>query len=397
MLVALRCECDGRSTMVAEVSRRRFPKPMSAAEELTRAQELVHLRRWVWVCLLGYPPFAQAIVAYIESELGEHAPTQELEQMRCAAASVRELETRDASEHYAAARERLAEALHVHHDEAPLVRALHAEIRSIAARRFTTRPKRLLDVRTPSHNSQAFRRYLVTVDRAESELTRARQRFVAANLRLVVSLARRFRHTFLTQADLIQEGTLGLLRAVDGYDPTRGTRFSTYAAWWIKHGITRALANHGLTVRVPAHVLGLRAQLSRAARSFTAEHGRSPSDSELSGLLEVSSKAVGSARRAGPVVDELSDAIVDEEALDLDAVLDQPVVVGEMVDALERLPGIEGAVIRKRFALDGEEPMTLAELGEVHCLSRERIRQIEKQALKRMRGELRSRGIVAGV
>ena len=383
--------------MFAEGSRRCFPKPMSASEELIRAQELVRLRRRVWTCLLGYPPFAEAIVAYVESELREAAPTRELEQMRRAATCVREFETRDASERYGAARECLAEALHVHHDEAPLVRALHAEIQSIAARRSGSRAKRLLEVRTPSHSSQAFRRYVTTVDRAEAELARARQRFVAANLRLVVSLARRFNHAFLTQADLIQEGTLGLLRAVDGYDPTRGTRFSTYAAWWIKHGITRALANHGLTVRVPAHVLGLRAQLTRAERTFVAEHGRPPSDRELSSLLEVPSKAVGNARRVGLAADELPEAIADEEALDLDAALDRPIIVGEMAEALERLPGIEGAVIRKRFALDGEEPMTLAEIGEVHCLSRERIRQIEKQALKRMRGQLRSRGIGIGV
>jgi RNA polymerase primary sigma factor len=382
--------------MFAEGSRRCFPKPMSASEELTRAQELVGLRRRVWSCLLDYPPFAEAIVAYVESELREAAPTRELEQLRHASACVRQLE-RDAGERYRTAREHLVEALHVHHDEAPLVRALHAEIRSIAARRNGSRVKRLLEVRTPSRSSQAFRRYVTTVDRAQTELTRARQRFVAANLRLVVLLARRFKHAFLTQADLIQEGTLGLLRAVDGYDPTRGTRFSTYAAWWIKHGITRALANHGLTVRVPAHVLGLRAQLSRAERGFVAEHGRAPSDRELSQVLAVSSKAVSNARRVGGAADELPEAIVDEEAPDLDAALDRPIIVGEMAEALGRLPGIEGAVIRKRFALDGEEPMTLAEIGEVHCLSRERIRQIEQKALARMRGELRSRGIGVGV
>jgi RNA polymerase primary sigma factor len=382
-----------RSIMVDERSRRCFPRPLSVSEELARAQELVGLRRRAWISLLDYPPFTDGIVAYVESELGEDPPTIELEQLRRASASVREQDAREASERYAAARDRLADALHVHPNEAPLVRALHAEVRTLAARRVAPR---VLDVRTPSRTSQAFRRYAASVRKAELELTRARQRFVAANLRLVVSLARRYAHAFLTQADLIQEGTLGLLRAVDGYDPTRGTRFSTYAAWWIKHGITRALANHGLTVRVPAHVLGLRALLSRAERSFVSEHGRSPSDRELASALGVSSKVVGNARHVGHASVELAEDAADEQAIDLDDVLDQPVVVGEMFDVLDRLPGIEGAVIRKRFALDGEEPMTLAEIGEVHCLSRERIRQIETQALKRMRGVLRSRGIGAG-
>lgn len=379
---------------MGEERARTFPKPMSAADELFHARELVGLRRRFWVCLLDYPPFAEAIVAYVEASLREAVLAVELEDMRHAAIGVRELEHRQANERYAAARDRLAAALHVHPEEAPLARALDAEICTIAARRSTG----LLDVRMPPRTSQVFRRYAVAVRRAEAELTVARQRFVAANLRLVVSLARRYGHTFLSQADLIQEGTLGLLRAVDGYDPTRGTRFSTYAAWWIRHGITRALANHGLTVRVPANVLGLRTQLGRAERAFVAEHGRAPSDRELATVLGIPSKTVGNARRVGLEAVELpEDGLVDDEPLDLDAVLDRPIVMREMVDVLDGLPGIEGAVIRKRFALDGDEPMTLAEIGEVHCLSRERIRQIEIQALRRMRGELRSRGIEVGV
>ncbi len=375
--------------------RARFPKPMSAAEELVRARELISLRRRVWIALLDYPPFAEAIVAHLAAELHEAPPTAELEDLRRAAVAVREQIDRDAAERYAAARERLADALHVHPDEAPRVRALEAEIRTIATRRVA----RLLDVRTPPRTSQVFRRYAAAVRRAATDLTVARQRFVAANLRLVVTLARRYNHTFLTQADLIQEGTLGLLRAVDGYDPTRGTRFSTYAAWWIRHGITRALANHGLTVRVPANVLGLRAQLGRAEQAFVAEHGRTPTDRELAAALGVPSKAIVNARRIGlhGAVELDDDGVIDEDAMDLDSVLDEPIVLREMTDVLDALPGIEGAVIRKRFALDGEQAMTLAEIGEVHCLSRERIRQIEKQALQRMRGALRLRGVGAGV
>jgi RNA polymerase primary sigma factor len=372
---------------------------MDASEELARARELVSLRRRAWVCLLDYPPFAEAIVAHVHAELHEGRPTLELEHLRHAAVGVREQGVHRVIEVYAGARDQLADALHVHPDEAPLARALHAEVRAIASWRSTSRAARLLDVRTPSRLSQAFRRYAAGVHRAEAELARARQRFVAANLRLVVSLARRYHHSFLAQADLIQEGTLGLLRAVDGYDPTRGTRFSTYAAWWIKHGITRALANHGLTVRVPAHVLGLRAQLVRAEKAFVAEKGRAPSDRELASVLGVPSKAVANARHAGLGVVEPGDGeITDESAVDLDAMLDRPIVMGEVAEVLERLPGIEGTVIRKRFALDGEEQaMTLAEIGEVHCLSRERIRQIEKRALERMRGQLRARGVLAGV
>ncbi|MFO7563062.1 MAG: sigma-70 family RNA polymerase sigma factor [Enhygromyxa sp.] len=367
---------------------------MSASVELQRARELVDLRRRLWISLLDYPPFAGAIAAHLEAQLRDAPPNDELAQMRQAAIGVRELVDREASERYAAARDRLADALHVHPEEAPLARALALEVRTIAARRATC----LLAVRTPPRTSQVFRRYASAVRRAEADLSVARQRFVAANLRLVVRLARRYSHAFLSPADLIQEGTLGLLRAVDGYDPTRGTRFSTYAAWWIRHGVSRALAKYGLTVRVPANVLQLRTQLHRTEQVFVAEHGRSPSDRELASALGLPPKTVANARRVGHGTVELTgDGIIDEQTVDLDGALDQPIVIREMAEVLEGLPGIEGAVIRKRFALDGEEPMTLTQLGEVHSLSRERIRQIEKQALSRMRGELRLRGIEVGV
>lgn len=383
---------------------------MSATDELSRAQELVDLRRRVWVCLLDYPPFAEAMCAYIEAELGEaEPPVEALAALRQATLALRERDTQVTLKAYAQAREGLVEALHVHRGEGSLVRALTGELERIGARRVGgargvggragDRGAQLLEVRTPPRGSKVFRSYLAAVRRAEAELIHARQRFVARNLRLVVTIARRYNHAFLTQADLIQEGTLGLLRAVDGYDPKRGTRFSTYAAWWIKHGITRALANHGLTIRVPANVLGLRTQLVRSEQAFIAAQGRLPTDQELAKELAVPLKIVRNARRAvlGQVdLPSASENLADDKLLDLDEILDQPLVVHEVLDLIERLPGIEGAVIRKRFALDGDAPMTLAEIGDLHCLSRERIRQIEKQALLRMRGELRSRGIEQG-
>lgn len=379
---------------------RSFPTPMTADEELARARELVALRRRAWVCMLDYPPFAGAIVEHVAEQLREHdPPIVELEQLRCASIELRGRDVRENVDAYAAARDALAAALHMHRSEAPLFRALAVEVRGIASRRAARASAARLEVRTPARKSMVFRRYLASLRRVEAELKVARQRFVAANLRLVVSLARRYTNEFLTPADLIQEGTLGLLRAVDGYDPGRGTRFSTYAAWWIKHSITRALSNHGLTVRVPANVLGLRAQLVRAEQAFVSEHGRSPSDRELAKILGVPHKTASNARRAVRTAVELpsdGERFGDIDAVDVDAALDEPVVVGELLELLEQLPGIEGMVLRKRFALDGDEPMTLAEIGEVHCLSRERIRQIEKQALSRLRGELRSRGIFAG-
>jgi RNA polymerase primary sigma factor len=253
-----------------------FPKPMTATEELARAEELQGLRRRLWTCLLDYPPFIDAIVTRLGDELGDEAPSAAMERLRAAAFGVRERDVRETLTEFAAAREQLAELLHRHRAEAPVARSLVAEVRAIGSRRPARRDSSRLLVRSPPRGSQVFRRYVASVRKAEAELTVARQRFVAANLRLVVSISRRYNNGFLTQADLVQEGTLGLLRAVDGYDPGRGTRFSTYAAWWIKHGITRAVANHGLAIRVPANVPGLRSQPRRLEHSSRAWPGPRP-------------------------------------------------------------------------------------------------------------------------
>jgi RNA polymerase primary sigma factor len=370
--------------ITAEVVMKPFPQAMSAKDELRRAHELVALREVVWIRLLDYPPFAEALCDRLAVELGDDAPGAELATLSEAAAQLRERDTKQRAQVYAEARDALAKCVHRHRHEARVSRSLASEVRMVGREGG-------LDARKPPRGSRVYRCYLAGLRRAEARLTAARQAFVANNLRLVVTVARRYKHPFMTQADLIQEGTLGLLRAVDGYDPSRGTRFSTYAGWWIKHGITRALANHGLTVRVPANVLSLRAQLSKAEQQFIAEHGRSPTDKELARELGSSIKTVANARQAVLGRAELpgeGDNLADEQSVDVDGLLDWPVLERELLERVDTLPGIEAAVIRKRFALDGDAPMTLAEIGEIHCLSRERIRQIEKQALRRMRGEL---------
>lgn len=376
-----------------------FPNAMSAKQELALARRLVELRHNAWRALLDYPPFAEAMCDRLDADMeADERPQAELLGLRQAAAELRARDNRETIAAYGHARDALAQAVSTHRHEAELFRRMASEVKLIGRDRSAakTRHARVLEVRSPPRGSKVFRGYVSRLRRVDVALTAARQQFVANNLRLVVSIARRYNHAFLTQADLIQEGTLGLLRAVDGYDPDRGTRFSTYAAWWIKHGITRALANYGLTVRVPANVLGLRAQLSRAEQSFVSEHGRSPTDKELALSLALPVKTVANARRAVLGRAELPDEgenLPDEFAVDVDGMIDKPVVETELRDLVDDLPGIEGSVIRKRFALEGEPALTLAEIGQEHSLSRERIRQIEKQALRRMRGELQERGI----
>lgn len=376
-----------------------FPRAMSAKDERARAQELAELRAEAWRRLFDYPPFADGFAERIRVELdGDDPPERELCALEAGAEALRAHDTKGTLAAYHKAAEALLAVLIRHRRESELFRLLAGAVRDIArGRRPSETQQPVLEVRSPPRGSRVFRRYARRLREVEANLTEARQRFVANNLRLVVTIAKRYNHPFLTQADLIQEGTLGLLRAVDGYDPGRGTRFSTYAAWWIKHGITRALANHGLTVRVPANVLGLRAQLVKAERAFIGEHGRSPSDKELAAILAAPVKTVTNARRAVLGRAELprEGENLADDPFDIDALLDKPVIEHEMLELVDELPGIEADVLRKRFALDGYQAMTLAEIGDEHCLSRERIRQIEKQALRRMRGGLRERGIPA--
>ncbi|MCA9686443.1 MAG: sigma-70 family RNA polymerase sigma factor [Myxococcales bacterium] len=353
---------------------------MSAREELEKARGLVLLRRRAWLALLAYPPFAAVLAGHMRG--CEQPPTTEIDALEDAASALRERENRVHQQEYEHARKVLADAMHRHRQEATCMREL-----MIALEALDHGTPGALEVRKPPRGSRVYESYRQDLRRAWDELASARQAFVASNLRLVVRVAGRYRHAFLSQADLIQEGTLGLMRAVDGFDPERGHRFSTYAAWWIRHGITRALSNHGLTIRVPANVLGLRAQLRRLESSFVSAHGRAPSDDELADELGVSPTSVRGARAAVPTrgsLLEVGDVVADEDCPDVEALLDQPVLEARLRELVDELPGIEGAVLRKRFALDGGTSMTLAEVGELHGLSRERIRQLEKQALQRL-------------
>ena len=362
-----------------------FPRALSAQQELNLAQKLVELRAEGWSRLFAYHPYVAPLCARLEQlvDEGEDELVDKIKRLRKVGSSIRARSPQATVDKLDAARQELIELLAYHRHGADLFRRC-----SRAARGVSETPLR---ARKPTEGSRVFRTYLSELRKAESDLGRARQRFVASNLRLVVSVARRYKHPFLTREDLIQEGTLGLIRAVDGYDPRRGTRFSTYAAWWIKHGITRAIANHGLTIRVPANMLTLRAQLVRLEQQFLADHHRSPTNEELAKLAGAPLRTVAKARTAVLGQTELPHEganLPDEQPVDVEHMLDWPVVEQAMLDRVEALPGIEASIIRHRFPLDGRPVMTLAQLGEVHSLSRERIRQIEKRALSRMRGQL---------
>ena len=228
----------------------------------------------------------------------------------------------------------------------------------------------------------------------------ARQRLIECNLRLVISIARRLTGLGLSLEDLIAEGNQGLMKAVDRFDPAAGASLSTYATWWIRQAIHRAIENHGRTVRLPSHVLMEARQLRNAASELAQSLGREPDDEELAGHLRVSGKRVASLRAASqpmlpldaPTPDgrELHETLADDEGGSADPyqVACQGCDSQRVESILAKLPPRLRTIIEARFGLGGCMPITLSDLGKKLGVTRERVRQLESRAMALLRQAL---------
>lgn len=367
-------------------------------QELQCAQDIEALEIHIWVVLLSYAPATDYILKRVEPELQE---PPSFRSVRRAATIQRKSPSKANRQKLQAAILKVGEALR-DSDKDRLVLAACVEhmhsLRDASVRQdHFSSPNRRYDV------------YLKNLRGADRAAHVARNEFVKANLRLVVSIARRFNYGRMSLADLIQEGNLGLIKAVERFDYRRGFRFSTYASWWIRHAISRALADKGREVRLPVHMIDAHHRITKARRELTAKLSRPPTSEELAEATDIGVGKIEKMRTY--LLDSsmsLDKPMNDEDGRSLVEILEDPdsdgdVVLNRLSDAtqtrrvrslLDDLKPIEADILRQRFGLEDDQEQTLKEIGVKYNLSRERIRQLQEQALDKMRRAMLTRPAV---
>lgn len=377
-------------------------------QEFETARKIEELELGLWRALLGYAPSASWVADIVETAMGQ--PFAEFKPYRAFAERAR----KNASSLMRNKFERLVAQLSTKLKEADIDRifvdAVMSEVRRVsraARQNLPLNPVSGTEISFAT-NTKAFREFVDTASRKSRRVKQAKNEFVKANLRLVVSIARRFNHGRLPLPDLIQEGNIGLMKAVERYDYRRGFRFSTYASWWIRHAISRALADKGRAVRLPVHMIDAYHRIAKSERELQSKLERPATTEEIASATGIEADKLEKMKTFlsetpvsldRPISDEdgrkLLDVLVDpNEAPSPPDQMMTSETQGEMLKLLSGLKPIEADILRKRFGLVNDRERTLKEIGDEYHLSRERVRQLQEQALGKMRKAMSKREIL---
>ena len=389
---------DGDSSVLARYLRDMAAHPvLGRSDELDAAQAVEQGEIAHWVALFSLPLAAKRILL----DVGAHVA--ELEDQAILTPKISELSklvaratrsgtlTRKQWQLYTELSRDLATLLRLRDADRVWMTAARQSAQKVMARSQAGEP--VLD--------DTYAAYLTGVEKTFQAQRNAKDRMVQANLRLVVALARRYDRKKMSFADLIQEGNLGLIKAVEQFDPNRGYRFSTYAAWWIRHALSRGMADRGRAVRLPVHVLDLVSRAGRARHAIVSRTGRPPTLEELAletGVPSAKLELLETVRIDAPLsLDRpMSDS---DDRMPLDWLQDDALSpfdhvvtrtwLGQVPALLAELSPSESSILRSRFGLDDGEEHTLRELGGKYQVSRERIRQIQARAIDKLRKKIR--------
>jgi RNA polymerase primary sigma factor len=369
-------------------------------QEFETARRIEELELGLWRAILSFAPWGNHAADTIEASMGNPLP-----EFKAYRALVEKMATR-AMTAQTKKLDKMVEDISAKLKELDIDRvfvdAAMAEIHRLHGAAKMGRPVEGVGFPT---NNKAFRQFVEGVSSKAFVVKRAKNEFVKANLRLVVSIARRFNHGRLPLPDLIQEGNIGLMKAVERYDYRRGFRFSTYASWWIRHAISRALADKGRAVRLPVHMIDAYHRIAKSERELQSKLERPATTEEIASVTGIEAEKLEKMRTFladNPV--SLDRSLSDDDGRRLIDVLVDPneapsppdqmmssETQREMLKLLSVLKPIEADILRKRFGLVNDRERTLKEIGDEYRLSRERVRQLQEQALGKMRKAMAKR------